>query len=81
MLRDSFQAEPSPKWSVTRYQVTQILPMKDCEKSALTRSEAECEVCDEAMGAEIVYQVITYFSKNQQAHLTHRKSSAVEDIL
>ena len=58
--------------------------MKDCEKSALTRSEAECEVCDEAMGAEIVYQVITHFSKNltisNSTFNRQKESPVVEEI-
>ena len=58
--------------------------MKDCEKSALTRREAECEVCDEAMGAEIVYQVITYLSKNltisNSTFYRQKESPVVEEI-
>lgn len=58
--------------------------MKDCEKSGLTRSEAECEVCDEAMGAEIVYQVITYLSKNltisNSTFYRQKESPVVEEI-
>ena len=58
--------------------------MKDCEKSGLTRSEAECEVCDEVMGAEIVYQVITYFSKNltisNSTFNRQKESAVVEEI-